>query len=106
MSSSSERRLRIKQVLVETLKLEGMTPESIGDQAVLWGEDGLGLDSVDALELMVVLEQEYGVRIEDEEIGQEALANIASLEALLERLGAFGAPAEAGASPREVVQTA
>ncbi len=105
MSTSSERRLRIKKVLVETLKLEGMTPESIGDDSPLWGEGGLGLDSVDALELMVVLEQEYGVRIEDEEIGQEALANVASLDALLERLGAFpDSPAEE--SPREVAHTA
>ncbi len=106
MSSSSKRRLRIKEVLVETLKLDGMTPESIGDQATLWGEGGLGLDSVDALELMVVLEQEYGVRIEDEEIGQEALANIVALEALLDRLGAFGKPAAGSESQREVVQTA
>ncbi len=106
MSSSSERRLRIKQILVETLKLEGMTPESIGDEAVLWGEGGLGLDSVDALELMVVLEQEYGIRVEDEEIGQEALANVASLEALLGRLGAFEGAAAASESRREVVQTA
>ncbi len=106
MSNNSERRLRIKQILVETLKLEGMTPESIADEAILWGEGGLGLDSVDALELMVVLEQEYGVKIEDEEIGQEALATIVSLEALLERLGAFPVPAAAGEPRREVIQTA
>ncbi len=106
MSLSSERRLRIKQILVETLNLEGMTPESIEDDSPLWGEGGLGLDSVDALELMVVLEQEYGVRVEDEEIGQEALANIVSLEALLERLGAFEAPPPGATSRSEVSQTA
>ena len=106
MSNSVERRLRIKQVLVETLNLEGMTPESLADEAILWGEGGLGLDSVDALELMVVLEQEYGVKIEDEEIGQEALANIVALEGLLDRLGAFGKPVAGGESRREVVQTA
>ena len=77
-----------------------------GDEATLWGEGGLGLDSVDALELMVVLEQEYGVKIEDEEIGQEALANTVALEALLDRLGAFGKPAAGGESRREVAQTA
>lgn len=106
MSSSSQRRLRIKQILVTTLKLEGMTPESIEDEAVLWGEGGLGLDSVDALELMVVLEQEYGVRVEDEEIGQESLADVVSLEALLDRLGAFEGAADASQPGREVSRTA
>ncbi len=101
MSSSSEHRQRIKEILVETLKMEGLTPESIGDETPLWAEGGLGLDSVDALELMVVLEQEFGVRVEDEEIGAEALANVVSLEALLERLNAFE-----GEARREVSQTA
>ena len=106
MSNSSESRLRIKQILVETLKLEGMAPEAIGDEMPLWGEGGLGLDSVDALELMVVLEQEYGVRIEDEEIGQETLANVLSLEALVERLRAGEGASGNGASGHEVSQTA
>ena len=106
MSNRSESRLRIKQILVETLNLEGMTPESLGDETPLWGEGGLGLDSVDALELMVVLEQEYGVRIEDEEIGQEALANVVSLEALVDRLRAAEGSAQAGESHLEVAQTA
>ncbi len=105
MPSDSEGRLRIKQILVETLKLEGMTPEMIGDDMPLWGEGGLGLDSVDALELMVVLEQEYGIRIEDEEIGQEALADVVSLEALVERLLASRAAA-GDPSRREVEQPA
>ncbi len=72
----------------------------------MWGEGGLGLDSVDALELMVVLEQEYGIRVEDEEIGQESLADVASLEALLGRLGAFEDPGSESGSRREVTQTA
>lgn len=106
MSNRTESRLRIKQILVETLKLEGMTPESLGDETPLWGEGGLGLDSVDALELMVVLEQEYGVRIEDEEIGQKALANVVSLEALVDRLRAAGGSTTGGESRLEVAQTA
>ena len=52
-------RLRLKRLIVESLHLEGLTPETIADDAPLFGE-GLGLDSVDALELMVALEQEYG----------------------------------------------
>lgn len=83
-------RLRIKQIIVESLNLDGMTPESIGDDDVLWGE-GLGLDSVDALELMVDLEQEYGFRIENEELDTEALATVAHLAAFVESLRAGGA---------------
>ena len=97
-------RQRIKQILVESLKLE-MTPDSIGDETPLWGEEGLGLDSVDALELMVVLEQEYGVRIDDEEFEQEVLATVANLEDFVNSLReahaetAAGTPGSAAESP-------
>ena len=88
MSDDSSTRQRIKQVLVESLNLEGTTPGSIGDDTPLWGEEGLGLDSVDALELVVALEQEYGFKIESEEIGQETLSTVARLEAFVEKLQA------------------
>lgn len=68
---------RIKRLIVERLKLE-MEPEEIGDADPLFGE-GLGLDSIDALELVLGLEQEFGVKIEDEEVGGEALASVDSL---------------------------
>lgn len=87
MSSDSSTRQRIKEILVESLNLEGTTPESIGDDMPLWG-DGLGLDSVDALELMVALEQEYGFKIDSEEIGQETLSTVAKLEEFVEKLKA------------------
>lgn len=83
MSSSESTRQRIKEILVESLHLEGTTPESIGDELPLWG-DGLGLDSVDALELMVALEQEYGFEIESEEIDKATLANVACLAVFVE----------------------
>ena len=60
---------RIKRLLVDTLHLDGLTPESIDPQAPLFGE-GLGLDSVDALELVVALEKEFGLRIESHEVGR------------------------------------
>ena len=72
-----ELRARIKQVIVERLKLE-MSPEEIGDDAPLFGE-GLGLDSIDALELVLGVEQAFGVKIEDEEVGAQALGSVASL---------------------------
>lgn len=95
--SPSPTRERIKQILVESLHLEGMTPDMIGDEDPLWG-DGLGLDSVDALELMVALEKEYGFRIDSEQIDAEAMGTVAQLEAFVEGVRAtHGEAAVAGA---------
>lgn len=76
--SDPELSLRLKQIIVDSLHLEGTTPESIGDREPLFG-DGLGLDSVDALELVVALEKEYGIKIRSDEIDPEAFADVASL---------------------------
>lgn len=84
--SESELKDRLKRLLVERLKLE-MDPEEIGDQDPLFGE-GLGLDSIDALELVLGLEQEFGVKIEDEEVGGEALASIDALAAFVRQKAA------------------
>ncbi len=88
MSDSEESTTeRIKRVIISSLNLEGMTPQEIDDDAPLFGE-GLGLDSVDALELVVALEKEYGVRIDSEEIGQEAFASVTALAEFVGRLRA------------------
>ena len=71
-------REQIKHLIVDRLKLE-ITAESIGDDQPLFGDEGLGLDSIDALELVLGVEQELGVRIEDEEMGSEALASVKAL---------------------------
>jgi acyl carrier protein len=76
-SQLAELKQRIKQLLVDRLKLD-LEPASIRDQDRLFGE-GLGLDSIDALELVLGVEQEFGVKIEDEEVGAEALASVESL---------------------------
>ncbi len=73
-----EVKVRIKKILVERLKLDRL-PESIGDQEALFGPDGLGLDSIDALELVLGVEQEFGVKIENEEVGTEALGSVEKL---------------------------
>ncbi len=86
MSKTSPTRQRIKEILVESLNLE-VAPEDIGDDDELWGSE-LGLDSVDALELMVALEREYGFRIDSEEIEQESLTTVANLEAFVDSLRA------------------
>jgi acyl carrier protein len=74
---------RIKRLIVESLNLEGMRPEMIEDEAPLFGE-GLGLDSVDALELVVALEKEFGIRIKSQEIGREVFSSVSTLSQFIE----------------------
>jgi acyl carrier protein len=74
---------RIKRLIVESLNLEGMRPEMIADEAPLFGE-GLGLDSVDALELVVALEKEFGIRIKSQEIGREVFSSVSTLSQFIE----------------------
>ncbi len=77
-ASRTELKQRIKAILVERLKLD-RTPETIGDDEPLFGGEGLGLDSIDALELVLGVEQEFGVKIENEEVGMEALSSVSGL---------------------------
>ena len=74
---------RIKRLLVEKLHLEGLSPEGIADDMPLFGE-GLGLDSVDALELVVALEKEFALRIQSHEVGRDAFASVAALAAYVD----------------------
>ena len=69
---------KVKELIIEKLQLEGMTPEEIDDGAPLFG-DGLGLDSIDALELVIGIEKTFGVRIQDEEVGAKAFASVDAL---------------------------
>jgi acyl carrier protein len=83
MSGTSPIRSRIKHLLVGALHLEGLVPSEIADDAPLFGE-GLGLDSVDALELVVALEKEFGIRIQSHEVGREAFTSVSALAAFIE----------------------
>lgn len=74
----SDLKLRVKEMIIERLKLEGMTPDQIEDQAPLFGE-GLGLDSIDALELVLGIEQVFAVKIEDEAAGMKAFKSVQAL---------------------------
>jgi acyl carrier protein len=80
MSESLESRL--KQLIVSTLKLEDVTPASIADDAPLIGS-GLSLDSIDALELVVAVEKEFGVKIASSEESRAALASVGHLAAYI-----------------------
>lgn len=73
-----ELRQELKQLIIKTLKLEEVSEASIVDSAPLFGE-GLGLDSIDALELTVALEKRYGLAIPDAEVGKRAFASIDAL---------------------------
>ncbi|MBR2205499.1 MAG: acyl carrier protein [Prevotella sp.] len=55
--------VELKQRIIEALNLEEMTPDDIDTDAPLFGEDGLGLDSIDALELIVLMEKRYGIKL-------------------------------------------
>lgn len=68
----------LKALIVKSLKLEDVLPSDIDPDAPLFGS-GLGLDSIDALELVVALEKTYGIRIPDEDVGKEAFASLSAL---------------------------
>jgi acyl carrier protein len=77
--------LDIKKLIVEVLDLEDLKPEDIGDEQELFGS-GLGLDSIDALELGVALRKRYQVRIDAEDPDVKTyFRNVASLVALVNR---------------------
>lgn len=71
-------KLELKNLIVETLRLEDVSVEEIVDDEPLFRE-GLGLDSIDALELTVALEKRYKLSIPDEEVGKKAFASIDTL---------------------------
>lgn len=74
----NELKKRLKCLLVEGLRLEGVAPDSIQDAEPIFVE-GLGLDSIDALELVVLVEEQFRVVIPDEEVGKLAFASINAL---------------------------
>lgn len=73
---------RLKQIIVETLNLDDITPEEIENDQSLF-ETGLGLDSIDVLELVVRIEKEYQVKIENSEAAKKALQSVDSLAAYI-----------------------
>lgn len=70
--------VRLKHLIVATLKLEDVDPAQMADDEPLIGS-GLNLDSIDALELVVTLEKEFGIKISSSEESRQALASIAHL---------------------------
>jgi acyl carrier protein len=70
---------QLKEKIIAGLGLEDIGIDEIEDDMPLFGDDGLGLDSVDAIELTLIIEKEFGVKIKDVENSQEVFASINSL---------------------------
>ncbi len=68
-----------KTVLIQYLNLEDMTPDEIEDNAPLFGEEGLGLDSVDSIELVLAIEKEYNVKITDSTLYETIFSSVQNL---------------------------
>ncbi len=74
---------QLKKIIIEELNLEEIRPEDIEDDAPLFGE-GLGLDSLDAVEIVVLLEKHFGVEVKSLDEGREAFRSINTLAAFIE----------------------
>jgi acyl carrier protein len=73
-----ELKRNLKNLLIDGLRLQDIRPEDIQDGAPIFVE-GLGLDSVDALELVVLVEERFNIQIPDEDVGKQAFASIDAL---------------------------
>jgi acyl carrier protein len=83
---SPELKLDIKRLIVATLKLSDVRPEDIEEDAVLFGNDSaLQLDSVDALEIIVVLQRTYGVHVDDRNLGRFIIKSINTMAEFIAR---------------------
>ena len=69
-----------KQILIDSLNLEDMSVDDIEDNEQLFGDEGLGLDSVDSIELVLVIEKEYGVKINNPEEYNNIFASVIDVD--------------------------
>ena len=69
----------LKEKIIETLSLEEMSADDIDADAPLFGENGLGLDSIDALELIALLEKQYGIKLDDPSQGKEIFKSVSTI---------------------------
>ena len=74
----------LKQQIIEALNLEDMKPEDIDENAPLFGE-GLGLDSIDALELIVMMDKNYGIKLKDPAQGKEIFQSVAVMANFIQK---------------------
>ncbi|PIB37868.1 phosphopantetheine-binding protein [Maribacter sp. 4G9] len=79
---SSDLKQELKEKIIEQLNLEDVTAAEIADNDPLFG-DGLGLDSIDALELIVMLDKDYGIKLADPKEGRKIFESIATMAAYI-----------------------
>ena len=84
MESTAVLRENLKKLIVERLNLIDVTPADIGDDLSLF-KTGLGLDSIDALELTLAVEKEYGVKVANSEQALQAFQSVATLAGFIEQ---------------------
>jgi acyl carrier protein len=84
MNNPTELKTQIKHLLVENLMLQSKA-EEIADDLPLFGPGSLGLDSVDALQLVVALDKNYGLKIPDPEAAKKVLQSVNTIAAALEQ---------------------
>ena len=77
-TNSDDLKRRLKELLITGLRLQEVAPAGIADDQPIFVE-GLGLDSIDALELVVLIEEHFSIAIPDEEVGKKAFASINAL---------------------------
>lgn len=77
-------KLKLKQQIIQFLNLVSVKPEDIKDDEPLFGE-GLGLDSIDSLELIVLLQREYGINIQDPKEGRKILVDVNTMVDYIEK---------------------
>jgi acyl carrier protein len=80
--AAADLELRLKRLIVDRLKLE-IDPGTIDTRTPLFGPEGLRLDSIDALEIVLGLEQEFGIKVADQEMGARQLESIDAIAALV-----------------------
>lgn len=80
---TNDLRRKLKELLIERLKFEDMSPEDIKDDEPLFG-GGLGLDSIDALEIVVMLESEFGIKVKNETSARDSFRSISTLASYVE----------------------
>jgi acyl carrier protein len=83
MNTPSPLHAKIKAMLVQDLMLQ-ITPEEIGDDQPLFGPGSLGLDSVDALQLVVALDKNYGLKIPDAAVARKTMQTVNAIAAAIE----------------------
>ena len=81
---TAELKKQLKEQIIQFLNLQAMTPEEIKDDVPFFGEAGLGLDSIDSIELIVLLERHYGIKIQDPKEGRKVLIDINTMANYIE----------------------